>query len=559
VVSVSKAIVGVLRGEAVSYVFSLPGGHIQPIYDVIYDEDEVELISVRHEEAAAHMADGYARVKGRPGVCLGTAGPGATNMVTGVAEAYASSSPLIVLTGQVRTTELYKGAIQEFDTVAVFRHFTKWSCRAPSGGRVPELLRTAFRVALSGRYGPAHLDLPRDVLLEDVEFEDVTPQHYRPEGRVRGDRGKVEEAVELLLSAEKPVILAGGGVKWSQASSEVLELASLLGAPVLTTLTGKGVVPEDNPLVLGVAPAALLTESGWRLISGCDVMLAVGCRFSGISTVDWHLPVPRNLIHVDVDPCEIGKNYPVRVGIVGDAKAVLEEMITSIKGRRPPVDREKRLRELREVREEFWGELLKGAVKGGRVTPKALMDEVKAFLKGECVVVTDVGNNQLWSIKYIQAGEGVEFITPVGFGTVGFGFPASLGAKLAAPEKRVVCLTGDGGFAAMIQELETAVRHGINVVVVVMNNRGTAEIKQIQQVKHSERYIGVDYLDVDFSQVAKGFRAYGERVEKPGDVHGALERAFEAGKPAVVDVVFDDSGEISPWVLREALRREVAR
>lgn len=557
-----EAIVEILRGEKVSHIFSLPGGHIQPIFDAVYDADDLELISVRHEQAAAHMADGYARIKRKPGVCLGTAGPGATNLVTGVAEAYIGSSPLVVLTGQVGMSEIYRGALQEIDAVSIFKPFTKCSRMVLRAERVPDMLREAFRIALSGRYGPVHLDLPRDLLKEEIEYSELQPEQYRTTQRFQGAPAAIGEAAEVLLGAENPVILVGGGVRWSQASPEVLMLAELLGAPIITTLTGKGVVPEDASVVLGLAPATLLAESGWSLISECDAALAVGCRFSGISTVDWFLPMPKDLIHIDIDPQEIGKNYPVRVGITGDAKSVLQKLNDTLRGRlKDRTKVEERLKRIKNIKQSFWDELLEPEktgeeMKGKRITPRVLMNAVQDFIKGETVIVTDVGNNQLWTLRYLTAKKGIEVITPAGFATVGFGFPASLGAKLAEPEKQVLCLTGDGGFAANVQEIETAVRHGIKVIVVVMNNRGPIEIKQIQEVRYSKRVIGVDYLDVEFSKIAEGFRAHGERVKEPREISGALERAAESDRLAVIDVVFDDLQEISPWVMREALKKK---
>ncbi|MHA1432001.1 MAG: thiamine pyrophosphate-binding protein [Candidatus Freyarchaeota archaeon] len=510
----SEAIIKVLEKENVSHIFSLPGGHIQPIFDAIYDSN-LQLISVRHEQAAAHMADGYARFKREPGVCLGTAGPGATNLATGVAEAYVASSPLIVLTGQVSTGEMYRGALQEIDTVPIFSPITKCSRRVLRADRIPGMLRDAFRIALSGRYGPVHLDLPRDFLKEEIEYQDLQPEQYRPKGSTEGNPAAIEEAADVFLSAENPVILVGGGVRWAQAKSEVMALAELLGAPVMTTLTGKGVVPEDSPLVLGLAPAMLLSESGWSVISDCDAALAVGCRFSGVSTVDWFLPIPRDLIHVDIDPQEIGKNYPVRVGITGDARSVLQKLKDILEKKLTDVaKREKRKEKIKNTKQRLADELLepertREEKKGKRITPRVLMSAVQEFIRGETVIVTDVGNNQLWTLRYLN-----------------------------------------------VQEVETAVRHGIKVIVVVMNNRGPIEIKQMQEVRYSKRVIGVDYLDVDFSMVAKGFGAHAERVEDPREINGALESAANSDRLAVIDVIFDDSQEISPWVVREALKKK---
>nr|MDO8091258.1 thiamine pyrophosphate-binding protein [Candidatus Sigynarchaeota archaeon] len=312
----SEAIIKVLEEENVSHIFSLPGGHIQPIFDAIYDSN-LQLISVRHEQAAAHMADGYARFKREPGVCLGTAGPGATNLATGVAEAYVASSPLIVLTGQVSTGEMYRGALQEIDTVPIFSPITKCSRKVLRADRIPGMLRGAFRIALSGRYGPVHLDLPRDFLKEEIEYQELQPEQYKPKGGTEGNPAAIEEAADVLLSADNSVIIVGGGVRWAQARSEVMALAELLGAPVMTTLTGRGVVLEDSPLVLGLAPAMLLSESGWSVISDCDAALAVGCWFS----VDWFLPIPRDLIHVDIDPSVTitvpANDTSVTTGVVG--------------------------------------------------------------------------------------------------------------------------------------------------------------------------------------------------------------------------------------------------
>ncbi|MCD6569931.1 MAG: thiamine pyrophosphate-binding protein [Deltaproteobacteria bacterium] len=532
----AKILIECLKEAGVQYIFSIPGGHIETIFDTLYENKAIKLISVRHEQAAAHMADGYARATGRLGICLGTAGPGATNLVTGVTEAWVSSSPLLVLTGNIRTKDFGKGDLQEFDTLPVFNSITKKSVRVSHPERMADVIKDAIRVATTGRKGPVHCEIPRDILEGEADFDGFTLSSFDPP---TGNPRAIEEVARMLTLAKNPLIYVGGGVKWSQAGEDVLRLARLLGCPVVTSFMGKGAVPEGNPLVLGLALRKFLMLPQ----DVNDLMLAIGCRFSGPSTMKWSIKFPPDIVHIDIDSKEIGKNYPVRIGIIGDAKESLLSLIKEVKRMVSSKEREARIGKIDVMRKNLWG---LGGESGEVPAPQRLIEEIRHFLKDDAIVVTDAGKHQAWCLQYFMTKNGGDFLTPLGFGTMGFGFPAALGVKLAHPEKEVLCITGDGGFAMMDQEMETAKRYGINVVVAILNNRGTGAIRQSQMSRFSGRYIGVDYEDINFAKVAQGFGIYGERIENIGKIYDALDRAFAAGLPAILDIVFDDRSELAP-------------
>ncbi len=545
----ARLLVEALKDEGVKYVFGYPGGAVLPVYDEIYDETDVEHILVRHEQGAAHAADGYARVTGEPGVCMATSGPGATNLVTGIATAYMDSSPVIAIPGPIPTSMIGNDAFQEVDAVGVFMPITKHNYQVTDPADVPRVVKEAFLVATKGRPGPVHIDLPKDV--QESETDAEVPRKVHVEGlRVvtRGHPRQIKRAAELLAEAERPVILAGGGCVISGAQRELMELAELLGAPVATTLMGKGAFPETHPLALGMAGMHGTKAANYALTE-CDVLLAVGCRFSDRTTGDPEGFAPdAKVIHVDIDPAEIGKNIEPDVPIVGDAKSVLRELVKELRGRKSLRERTKwgeRIEELKrevEMPPEDWEE-------EARVSPKHLVRALYDALKDvDHVVVTDVGQNQMWMARYFPVEEPRSFISSGGLGTMGFGLPAAMGAKVGAPEKEVVAVLGDGGFLMTAQELATAVDNDIPIKAFVMDNRLLGMVAQWQRLFYEER-LSESVLDerTDIVTLTEAYGATGLVVDDPTELDSVVEEALDTPGPVVVDVMVDPE-EIVPMV-----------
>ncbi len=545
----ARVLVECLKEEGVEHIFGYPGGAVLPIYDEIYDEVSIEHILVRHEQGAAHAADGYARVKGKPGVCMATSGPGATNLVTGIATAYMDSSPVIAITGQVPTTMIGKDAFQEVDAVGVFMPITKHNYQIGKPEEIPEVVKEAFKIAITGRPGPVHIDVPKDV--QEAEADIEIPKTVEVEGLnvvKRGHPVQVKRAAELLAEAERPVILAGGGCVISNATRELIELAELLGAPVATTLMGKGAFPEDHPLALGMAGMHGTKAANYALTE-CDVLLAVGCRFSDRTTGDPSGFAPgAKIIHIDIDPAEIGKNIPVDVPIVGDAKLVLRDLIKELKRRKYLRERKRWGKRIEELKAEV--EMPPEHTESDqRISPRELVRALHEALRDrDYILTTDVGQNQMWMARYFPVEEPRRFISSGGLGTMGFGLPAALGAKVAAPEKTVVAVVGDGGFLMTAQELATAVDNGIEVKVFVMDNRLLGMVAQWQRLFYDER-LSESKLDekTDIVKLTESYGATGITVEEPSELESAVEEAFETPGTVVVDV-FVDPKEIIPMV-----------
>ncbi len=538
------------------FIFGIPGDQTCPMLDAIRRfgaETGLQFIMTRHEQAAAHMADAYARVTGKPAVCTGTVGPGAANLVPGVYPAWADSIPMVILTGQNQTWKSYpeRGSMQSLDQVRLFEPITKWSARITNWRRIPELVQRAFRVAVSGRPGPVHLDLHVDVMVEMGEEESLDFQVKSPE-RYRADRGPaaqpelVEQAAQMLVEAERPLLHPGGGVLRSGAWDEVRKLAEYLSAPVTTSIGAAGVIPEDHPLCLIAGGYGALGAQ-----AEADVVLLVGGRmgdldFWGLPPF-WGEPEEQKLIQIDIDPENVALNRPVNLALVGDAKAVLSALIEAVKGMTPPIPERPELAEYRLTEETWLQQFEKDASSDKKpIHPLRLIRDVRAFFPREAISVVDGGNTAVWAHYLNRIYVPRSFVTAADSGHLGTGLPYAIGAKLARPDRMVYAICGDGAFAMHIQELETAARLKLPLVAIIANDRQWGMIKAVQMEAYDSRYIGVDFDDVRYDLTAEAFGCHGERVEDPEEITPALERAVASGKPAVLDVVIDEWANLTP-------------
>ena len=537
-----QAIIRSLLDQGADTVFGYPGGQLLPLYDMLYDS-ELKHILVRHEQCAAHAADGYARASGRVGVCIATSGPGATNLVTGIATAYMDSAPIVAIAGQVPTHLIGNDAFQEVDMIGITMPITKHSFQPSDASEIPAIVRASFHIAKTGRPGPVVIDLPKDIQEQEImeEVDDLELPGYRP--NVRGHPLQIKRAAELIRRSEKPVILAGGGVIISGASREIKELSDLIKAPVTTTLLGKGAFPEDHPSAMG-----MLGMHGRKVanltVDECDCLIAVGCRFSDRTTGNVAEFAPNaRIIHIDIDPAEIGKNVGVDVPIVGDAGNVLRELIAKLR------KYEKRDSQWLESVQKFRADCMpRMSYDEVPLKPQQVIKEISQVLDDETVVTTDVGQNQMWMAHFYTSRAPRKFISSGGLGTMGFGFPAAIGAKVALPDSDVVAVCGDGGFLMVCQDLATIREYDIPVVICIMDNRHLGMVAQWQRLFYDERMSHTHLGEVpDFVKLAESFGVEAERIEKPGETSEALSRAIRSGEPALLDIVIDPD-EILPMV-----------
>ncbi len=538
----ADAIVKALEMEGVEHIFGIPGGAILEVYDALYDSEIVHILT-RHEQAAVHAADGYARASGKVGVAFATSGPGATNTVTGIATAYMDSSPLVVMTGQVPRAMIGNDAFQEADTTGITMPITKHNYLVTDERQLLRIIKEAFYIASTGRPGPVLIDLPRDVTMADIDFdypEKVDLIGYKP--KIKGHPKQIKRAVDLIMKSERPIILAGGGVRLSNAHEEVLKLAETIPAFVVTTLMGKGAIPETHPLCLGFI-GMHGTKYGNYAVMEADLIIAIGCRFSDRTVGKFSEFAPEaKIIHIDIDPAEIGKNVRVDVPIVGDAKLILQEMIKMIKTKQ----RKEWFDRVEELKRSY---PLKYEQNENVIKPQFVVEKVYE-LAPDAIVTTEVGQNQMWAAQYFKVKHPRQFITSGGLGTMGFGFPAAMGAQVAFPDRIVVDIAGDGSFLMNIQELATCVDYDIPVKVCILNNAYLGMVRQWQQLFYRRRYSAtrLRYPELSFEKIAKGFGAYGITVEKPSEVEDALKEAFEIDKPVVIDFHVEVEENVFPFV-----------
>ena len=536
----TEALLSMLEERGVSTIFGYPGGSVIPIYDELLDSP-IRHVLVRHEQCAAHMADGYARAKNMPGVCLATSGPGPTNLVTGIATAYADSVPLIALTGQVAAEYLGLGAFQEVDAYSLLMPITKHSYRVLDVDRLPHAISEAWEICNMGRRGPVHIDLPVDQMSSDIDISTLDRKYgVKP---LEEDLSGIHEAVKWIRESKKPVILVGGGAM--DASEEVMKLSMLLGAPVESTLMGVGAVPSSFEMYLG--PLGLHGRmSALSATVEADLIISIGSRFSDrtYSAHDRMESDRARVIHIDLDPTEFGKHGHPCVNLQADASKALSRLMCALGSNVPSLSawKEKAM----SFKKRCCCDMEREDVP---IAPQRVMCELNKVIDDDTIVTTDVGQNQMWAMHYLNIEHPRQFITSGTFGTMGFGLPSAIGAKAAKPDKDVITVTGDGGLQMVIQELSTSVAENFPVTVVLLNNGTLGMVRQMQKHYWNKRYSGVDLgPDPDFVTVAKGFGAKGIRVEKPGEIGEAIREAKESDRTTVVEIMVDPEIDIVPML-----------
>jgi len=539
----SRVVTEALLKEGVKIIFGYPGGAVIPLYDVLYETPEIKHILTRHEQAAAHAADGFARATGRVGVCIATSGPGATNLVTGIATAYMDSIPLVVLTGQVPTSMIGNDAFQEANITGITYSITKHNYLVKDVDELPGVLKEAFYIARTARPGPVLIDLPKNVLTGETSVpypQEVQIRSYNP--NYKGNPKQIKRAAESIDKSESPVIYAGGGVISSGASSELAEFARCANIPVTTTLMGLGSFPEDDPLSL-----KMLGMHGTRYanyaVSDTDLLIAVGARFDDritgkISEFASHAKI----IHIDIDPTAISKNVRVDIPIVGDAKNILSQLLSITKRGKK---RESWHQKIQEWKRKY---PLKYEL-GEDLKPQYVVEMIYKMTKGEAIITTEVGQNQMWAAQFYQYTEPRTFISSGGLGTMGYGFPASIGAQIGRPEKIVFDIAGDGSFQMNIQELATAVNYKVPVKIAILNNGYLGMVRQWQQLFYESRYSQVNLEGhPDFVKVGQAYEIEGIRVTKPEQVEPALKKALNIAGPVILDFRVSREENVFPMV-----------
>ena len=550
----SQILMQFLKDEGVEYIFGYPGGAVLHIYDEIYAQDDVKHILVRHEQGATHMADGYARATGKPGVVLVTSGPGATNAVTGIATAHMDSVPMVVITGQVPTHAIGSDAFQEVDCVGITRPCVKHNFLVKDVRELASTLKKAFYVAATGRPGPVVVDIPKDVTAPNVKIPyeypaSVTMRSYSPV--VRGHPGQMKKALDLILSAKRPMIYTGGGVVLDDAADELVRFTRTLGYPITNTLMGLGAYPGTDPQFIGMLGMHGTYEANMAM-HHCDVLIGIGARFDDrvVGDVSKFCPEAR-IVHIDIDPASISKTVKVHVPIVGSVSNVLREINGMLEGtnRRPDA----------QALAEWWERIhqwksidcLAYDRSDTLIKPQAVLQGLYEVTGGDAYVTSDVGQHQMWAAQFYPFDKPRRWINSGGLGTMGFGMPAALGVQLAYPDAQVACVTGEGSIIMCIQELSTAKQYGLPIKVVNLNNRYLGMVRQWQEFMYENRE-SHSYLDSlpDFAALAESFGHVGMKIENPADVEGALREAFAMKDRLVfMDFITDPAENVYPMMM----------
>ncbi|MCK9632033.1 MAG: biosynthetic-type acetolactate synthase large subunit [Methanoregula sp.] len=538
----AKILVESLQREGTEIVFGYPGGQILPVYDELYDSS-LRHILVRHEQAAAHAADGYARASGRVGVCIATSGPGACNLVTGIATAYMDSVPVVAITGQVPTSMLGNDAFQESDITGITMPVTKHNYLVKKTDEISRTVQEAFYIAGTGRPGPVLIDLPKNTqtgTAKDLPRADkVVLRGYNP--TYKGHSRQIDKVVALIIEAERPLIYAGGGIIASNASEELVALATRMGIPVTTTLMGIGCIPGDHPLNLGML-GMHGTEYANFAVTECDLLIAIGARFDDRVTgkIDTFAPHAK-VVHIDIDPAEIGKNKRVDVPIVGDVKAVLQDILASIK--------KKGVHDAWRKKIQHWKEHhpLKCPANGA-LHPQFIIRTLSDLVRDKAVIVSEVGQNQMWTAQHFCFHNPRTWITSGGLGTMGYGLPAAMGVHFARPDVPVFDIAGDGSIQMNIQEFGTLASDNIPVKVVILNNMYLGMVRQWQELFYDHRYSYTELPPVDFVKIANAYGIEGIRVESPDEVLPALQASIDCDGPFVMDFRIEREENVFPMV-----------
>ena len=557
----AEMVVQSLRDEGVEYLFGYPGGAVLDIYDAIHTLGGIEHILVRHEQAAVHMADGYARSTGKVGCVLVTSGPGATNAITGILTAYTDSVPMVIISGQVMSNLIGRDAFQECDMVGISRPVVKHSFIVKKAEDIPSILKKAFYIASTGRPGPVVVDIPKDTVNPNFKYpyeypESVELRSYNP--TVNGHKGQIKKALKALLVAKKPILFVGGGAISAECSKQLIQFAQRLNLPVTSSLMGLGAYPSTDKQFLGMLGMHGTFEANTAMHES-DLILGIGVRFDDRTTNNLEKYCPNaKVIHIDIDPTSISKNVPATIPIVGNAKNVLEEFLSLLN--------EEGLKSQTDL-ESWWQEINQWKAKkclefdrtSGVIKPQQVMEAVYRLTKGQAYVASDVGQHQMFAALHYPFDEPRHWINSGGAGTMGFGLPAALGVKLAHPEGTVVCVTGDGSIQMNIQELSTATQYGIPVVIICLNNHFLGMVKQWQDLIYSGRH-SQTYMNSlpDFVKLAESYGHIGIKIATPDELESKLKEAFSIkNKLVFVDINVDESEHVYPMQIRGGAMNEM--
>jgi len=546
----SKMLLKCLANEGVEYIFGYPGGKVIPIYDAIYDEKKIKHILVRHEQCAAHAADGYARATGKTGVCLATSGPGATNLITGIANAYMDSVPIVAITGQVATEVIGTDAFQEADITGITAPITKHNYLVKHVKDLPGVIKEAFYIASTGRPGPVLIDIPSDVqiaLIDEQTKGEINLPGYKP--TIKGNLKQIRAAAKKIHQSRKPVIFSGGGVIASNASSLLQEFAEYAKIPVITTLLGKGSYPENKELSIGMAGMHGSRYANMAFVN-TDLIIGIGVRFDDRITGKLsEFAKNAEVIHIDIDPAEIGKNVKVDIPVVGDAYSILGDMIIEYK----KIVEEKGAADFSE-----WTDIVANWKKNFPVyydknsnllKPGFILETLQELTKGEAIICTEVGQNQMWAAQYCKILEPRTFISSGGLGTMGFGLPASIGAQFGRPDKMVFDIAGDGSIQMISQEFATAVTNNLPIKIILLNNGNLGLVKQWQELFFKERYSATCVRGcVDFVKLVEAYGGVGIRVKEKNEVEKAIKEAIKIKNLELIDFWIDPNENVFPFV-----------
>jgi len=540
-----------LADEGVEHIFGYPGGAVLHIYDELYKQTDVEHILVRHEQGACHAADGYARSTGKPGVVLVTSGPGITNCITGIATAYMDSIPLVVFSGQVPTHLIGNDAFQEADAIGITRPCVKHNFLVKDVRDLAATIKRAFFVATSGRPGPVVVDIPKDITADSCEYaypDKVDMRSYKPV--VKGHPGQIKRAAELILSAHRPMVYTGGGVILGEAGKELTEFTQMLGYPITNTLMGLGAYPATDKQFVGMLGMHGTYEANMGM-HHCDVLIAIGARFDDRVTGDLEKFCPESkIIHIDVDPSSISKNVPVDVPIVGDVKSVLNDLVAAIKASKNKPNAAALKTWWRQIEEWKKIDCLRYEKTDKVIKPQFVIEKLYELTKGDAFVSSDVGQHQMWAAQYYKFDKPRRWLNSGGLGTMGFGLPAAMGAKLAHRDATVVCVTGEASLVMCLQELSTCLQYDLPVVIVNLNNRYMGMVRQWQEFFYDSRY-SHSYMDAlpDFVKLAEAYGHIGMRIEHAKDVESALQEALAIkDRVVLMDFITDQTENVYPMI-----------